>query len=472
MANSSYYSLFIEQNTDRLDENFNSPRFNVIYDLIKKSRFKEIVPIGNKERDNIILKNITSGKTPRDIEYLGEGIPFLGASNIRFYDIDFQSVPKISIEDHENKLKSSKIRKGNLLISMAGTIGHCAVYDKNEECNCNQAVAILELDQNRIMPEYLMYYLNSEIGQLFFHKFQHVCDQPNINLEEIKRILVIIPGKDIQKSIIKNCLIPHKKIVDKEIELNRLKNNFDMPMRDILNKNPKKYDNVFKSNYYYIMPTELENVRERIDFIANHPQFDWIRKFRESKNIIPLSSIIDNKRFSYGLSKSALDSGEIGFLNVQHLSFEGRIVFEPTTYLSECPEDKKLLENDILIARTGHTLGKSALITEEYEGFTFGSFCIRFSLTSKDYLPDFVAQFINSIYGQAQIMILKAGSGKNNINLDHISDIRIPIIGKDVQKDVLKKYSDSLKDLSKLETDIENLNKQINKEISLELYNN
>ena len=36
----------------------------------KRSRFKEIVTIGNKERDNIILKNITSGKTPRDIEYL------------------------------------------------------------------------------------------------------------------------------------------------------------------------------------------------------------------------------------------------------------------------------------------------------------------------------------------------------------------------------------------------------------------
>ena len=41
---------------------------------------------------------------------------------------------------------------------------------------------------------------------------------------------------------------------------------------------------------------------------------------------------------------------------------------------------------------------------------------------------------------------------------------------KNVQKNVLKKYSDSLKDLSKLETDIENLNKQINKEIGLELY--
>ena len=58
----------------------------------------------------------------------------------------------------------------------------------------------------------------------------------------------------------------------------------------------------------------------KIDFVANHPQFDWIRKFRESKNNIPLKSIINKQRFSYGLSKSALDSGEIGFLNVQHFS--------------------------------------------------------------------------------------------------------------------------------------------------------
>ena len=427
--------------------------------------------MGNEAKESVILKNITSGRTPKGIKYLDEGICFLGASNIRFYDIDYQSVPKISMEYHEKKLKNSQIKNGDLLISMAGTVGRCAVYNKEDECNCNQAVAILELNQNEIIPEYLMYYLNSEIGQLFFHKLQHESDQPNINLDEIKKILVIVPNTDIQKSIIKKCKIPHKKFVDKEIELEGLKNNFDIPMRDLLNKNPKSYDNIFKSNYYYILPSELENVRERIDFVANHPQFDWIRKFRESKNNIPLKSIINKQRFSYGLSKSALDSGEIGFLNVQHLSFEGRILFEPKTYLSKCVEKKKLLENDILIARTGHTLGKSALITNEYEGFTFGSFCIRFSLVSNEYLPDFIAQFINSVYGQAQIMILKAGSGKNNINLDHISDIRIPIIDKDVQKYVLKKYSDSLKDLSKLEVEIKNLSEQINKEINSELYN-
>ncbi len=158
-------------------------------------------------------------------------------------------------------------------------------------------------------------------------------------------------------------------------------------------------------------------------------------------------------------------------MNVQHLSFEGRILFDPPTFLSECSDKKKLKENEILIARTGHTLGKAALITKEYDGFAFGSFCIRFALNSDEYFPDFIAQYINSIYGQAQIMMLKAGSGKNNINQDHIADIQIPIIDKNKQEQILENYKNSLKNLSVFEIDEQTLSEQLNEEIAKELFN-
>lgn len=468
MNKSNYYTLLLKPEADRLDENFNSPKYDKIYELLKKSKFKTIVPLGSQE--NSILKNITSGRTPKDIDYIDEGVYFLGASNIKFYEINFQSAPKISFEDHENKLRNSQIEEGNLLISMAGIIGRCAVYKKEQECNCNQAIAVLNLDKEKIIPEYLMYYLNSEIGQLFFGKLQHQSDQPNINLDEIKQILVITPEISKQKSIIKKCEIYQIKIFQKISELNELIKNLDMPIRDLLNKNPRDCNFLSNSNYYALSTLNLEGVRERIDFVANHPKFDWVRKFREWGKTIPLGSIISQDRFSYGISKSALESGDTGFLNVQHLNFDGRINFEPLTYLSNCQEEKKLLKDDILIARTGNTLGKSALITEEYEGFTFGSFCIRFSLNTKNYFPDFIAQFINSIYGQAQIMMLKAGSGKYNINLEHISDIRIPLVDKDTQKEILRKYHDSLKKLILLEKEIEELNNKVNEEFSKEIF--
>lgn len=474
MSKSTYYYLFLDsiptEPNARLDENYNSPRYKRIQELFTKSKVKTIIPIGNNQ-DPIILKNITSGKTPPNIEYIEDGVPFIGASNIQFSEIVLDTAPRISTEEHESRLKGSQIKKGNLVVSMAGTVGRCAVYMQEDDCNCNQAVAILDLETKTILPEYLTYYLNSEIGQLLFGKFQHESDQPNINLEEIKRILVILPEIEEQKRIIKKCRVIHNKIVEVQKQILQLKKTFDKPMREAIGQNPKEYDNLYKSGFYAITPENLESNTQRIDFVSNNPLFDWVREFRTSKNVIPLGGRIDNERFSYGLSESALTFGDIGFLNVQHLSFEGRIVFDPPTFLNECPDEKKLKENDVLIARTGHTLGKAALITKEYDGFVFGSFCIRFALNSEEYFPDFIAQFINSIYGQAQIMLLKAGAGKNNINQDHIADIQIPRIDKIKQEQILDNYNESLKNLSILEVDERKLSEHLNEEIAKELFN-
>ena len=474
MSKSAYYYLFLEpiptEPNARLDENYNSPKYKRIQELLTQSKVKTIIPIGNNQ-DPVILKNITSGKTPAGIEYIEDGVPFIGASNIQCSEIVLDTAPRISMEEHESRLKGSQIKEGNLVISIAGTVGHCAVCMQEDELNCNQAVAILDLETETILPEYLMYYLNSEIGQLLFGKFQHESDQPNINLEEIKRISVILPKIEEQKRIIKKCSVIHNKIVEAQKQIHILKKNLDKPIRDAVGQKTKGYENLYKSNFYTLMPENLEINTQRIDYVSNHPLFDWVREFRTSKNVIPLKNCIDYERFSYGLSESAITYGEVGFLNVQHLSFEGRIIFNPPTFLNECPDGKRLKENDVLIARTGHTLGKAALITKEYEGFTFGSFCIRFALNSEEYFPDFIAQYINSIYGQAQIMMLKAGSGKNNINQDHIAGIRIPIMDKNKQKQILDNYKKSLQNLSTLEVEEQKQNEQMNEEVAKELFN-
>jgi restriction endonuclease S subunit len=476
--NSSIYYLFPNLYSDRinrLDFSYNSPKFKKINDLLSRSKYSDIITIGNQEKDKIILRKITSGKTPEKIQYFkDEGVPFIGATNVLYYYIDLNNAPKILPEIHNTILKSSQIKKNNVLITMAGVgLGRCAVYESDLECNCNQAVAILDLETEKIIPQYLMYYLNSEVGQLFIEKLQHQADQPNINLEEIKRILVILPSKEEQKAILERCRPLQKMIFENKEHLNEAMESYDRPMCEGLNGNPQKYDKLYKSNFYFTFTDKIESKRKRLDYIANHPLFDWVRVFRDSKQTISLESLINPERFSYGLSVSGCENGPIGFLNIQHLSFEGRILFDPKTFLSESPTEKILLENDILIARTGHTLGKSALITKEFEGYTFGSFCIRFSLTKfalDEYEPDFIAQFINSIYGQAQLMLLKAGSGKNNINQEHIRDIKIPKLDKKQQQIILDNYRISLTNLTYLETNQTELIRQLNDQMNKELF--
>jgi len=177
---------------DRIDENFNNPRFDEINKILDRS--DSSMPLG----DSNIMVSITSGKTPRNMHYIPDGVDggvrFLGATNILAGNINIESAPRISEDFHNGVLKGSKINKGKLLISMAGTIGRCAIYREEEEVNANQAVAIIELNTNSdILSDYLERYLNSRIGQLFFEKLQHISSQPNINLEEIKTIMIIKP---------------------------------------------------------------------------------------------------------------------------------------------------------------------------------------------------------------------------------------------------------------------------------------
>jgi hypothetical protein len=166
---------------------------------------------------------------------------------------------------------------------------------------------------------------------------------------------------------------------------------------------------------------------DRLDFVFHHPNLEPVRQFRRSANT-PLGEVITFPQ--YGLCESGLATGAVGFLNVQHITRNGEIIFEPPAFVAECNDNDRLHEGDILIARTGHTLGKTALITREFAGFAFGSFCIRFTLLRDvQYSNDFVVRFLNSDLGQQQILMLKTGSGKYNINSDQIRDIRLPSIG-------------------------------------------
>lgn len=183
------------------------------------------------------------------------------------------------------------------------------------------------------------------------------------------------------------------------------------------------------TNHYFIFPSELEG--DRADFVFHHPWFEPIREFRRSAPIT-LGYLITPPE--HGLSFSGKEEGAVGFLNTQHITPNGEIIFDPQTFIEGCPEEALLREGDILIARTGFTLGKAACIREEYSGFAFGSFCLRFRpLPDVNYGPEFVVRFLNSRTGQAQILMLRTGSDKPNINADQIRDIRLPRIALNLQ---------------------------------------
>jgi len=229
------YTKYIDEIDDRLDFNYNHPKYERKIKELRETALYPIIPISDiikKDKNGKLL--ITSGTTPKNIRYLekGEGIPFLGATSIRNNTVDFDACQYIDKKVHNTKLKSSIItgEYEELLITMAGTIGRCGVYPKNgNEANINQAIAKVTLDTTKAIPKYVSIFLNSFYGQVQFYKKRHDVGTPNINLEEIKTIEVVLPDStDEQKRIVKQYEIYEK---EKIKLLEKIKENMDNAYR-------------------------------------------------------------------------------------------------------------------------------------------------------------------------------------------------------------------------------------------------
>jgi type I restriction enzyme S subunit len=103
---------------------------------------------------------VTKGTTPKTLgrQYVSEGIPFLRGEDVRGAAVDPYSTQYAIDQETHSLLKRSQILPGDLLITIAGTVGRVGyIADDAPPMNCNQAVAIVRLDRKRIDLEYACY---------------------------------------------------------------------------------------------------------------------------------------------------------------------------------------------------------------------------------------------------------------------------------------------------------------------------
>lgn len=148
-----------------------------------------------------IINIITKGETPlwKGESYVDNGIPFLKVQNISTDGI-YGNITFITEELH-NSMTRSKLRGGELLYTMAGSIG-IATYLPNNfgEANINQAIAKIILKEDiEFDKDFLLYCINSIICKKQAQRFLTVSAQPNINFDQIKAIK--IPAPPIEKQI-------------------------------------------------------------------------------------------------------------------------------------------------------------------------------------------------------------------------------------------------------------------------------
>ena len=170
-----------------------------------------------------ITNKITKGTTPtaKDGGFLEKGINFIKAESVTLDGrIDSSKFAYISIKVH-SKFKRSQLELNDILFSMAGV--HLAksaiVKDIHLPANTNQALALIRAVPKIVNPKYLYYYLQQNKIVKYVNNSTSQSAQPNINLQEIGNLSIILPNLETQK---KAAYI--LSTLDDKIELNRKMN--------------------------------------------------------------------------------------------------------------------------------------------------------------------------------------------------------------------------------------------------------
>ena len=166
---------------------------------IPEIRFKGFTDAWEQRKLGDISSLITKGTTPKDKSGTGE-VNFIKVENINDFSGDIVGMSKISLEEHQGYLKRSQLQEGDILFSIAGTLGRVTSVNKAIlPANTNQALSIIRLKEGNL--EYVKTCLKGNVVADFIRRNPTIGAQPNLSLEQVSNLEIGIPSEAEQEKI-------------------------------------------------------------------------------------------------------------------------------------------------------------------------------------------------------------------------------------------------------------------------------
>ena len=146
---------------------------------------------------------ITKGTTPTTIgfNFANDGVNFVKIENIDEHgNFNREGMMSISETCHE-VMKRSQLKEDDILFSIAGAIGRCAVVSNDIlPANINQALAIIRLKKESVLDrKFVMAALKSDYVIEQYMELKRGVAQLNLSLKNIGDFRVPVPPIDAQK---------------------------------------------------------------------------------------------------------------------------------------------------------------------------------------------------------------------------------------------------------------------------------
>ena len=161
--------------------------------------------------------------------------------------------------------------------------------------------------------------------------------------------------------------------------------------------------------------------------------WEWVR-------LSTLSSAIH-----YGFTASAAPAGNAKLLRITDIQ-DDKVNWKSVPFCTTKEKDLdtyQLKNRDILIARTGGTIGKTYIVRQLDEVAVFASYLIRV-IPLEEVNEEFLKLFMMTPCYWKQLTDASSGTGQPNVNGQSLSNLILPIPPKEEQIRILSKYEELL----------------------------
>jgi type I restriction enzyme M protein len=304
---------------------------------------------------------------------LDEGIPSIGGEQISSDGtIKFEKMKYIS-QDHFNSLKKGVLNKNDVLLVKDGaTTGKVGFYKGDYNfAAINEHVYLLRT--------------NERINSFLFYHLLRSDDFQNRLKKFIKGIIGGISSEISQIEIPVPSIVEQQEIVPK-IE---------------------QYEKIIAGAKQVV-----ENYKPQIDI---KPKWEMVE----------LGKVCETE---YGYTDTAKDIGDARYIRITDINSDGKLKENDAKFINLTSEAKEYIlnTNDIVVARTGATFGKT-LIYEGSETAVFASYLIRLKFDLSKVNPKYYWCFAQSDDYWRQANILVSGGGQPQFNANAIIKIKFPL---------------------------------------------
>ena len=415
-------------------------------------------------RDYVV--DIASGATPKTTEselyYTDKknGKPFLRVQNLSPTGVlEFDDCKYINEETHNGMLKRSQVSEGDLLVKITG-VGRMAIASVAPEGftgNINQHICVIRTGSKEA-SETLAAFLNSDIGEKLASRRSTGGTRPALDYPALLSIPIVYDKRILQ---ITSKVVEQKKQNDLAAE--KLLASIDNYLLNELGITlPALSENSLKNRIFTTSLKEISGSR-----------FDplWLLYLQNIVNSKYPENLFKNlliENPQYGANEIGIDRIDINqprYVRITDINDRGELSDELGKTSNVIEEKYFLHDQDLLLARSGNTVGKSYLHKELVYKCFFAGYMIRFKIDPLKALPGYVFAFTQSSIYKIWTKAIQRTTGQPNINSEEYKNLLIPVPPIDKQKEISNHISDIRKQAQALKDKTKDVLKKASEEI-------